>query len=59
MLENCAPPSRLHFPASTVTSPVQTAQVAPTILKALGLGPNDLQAVQSEHTRVLPGLNLH
>jgi hypothetical protein len=42
--------------ASTVTSPVETAQIAPTILKALGLDPNQLQAVQKEHTQLLPGL---
>jgi type I phosphodiesterase/nucleotide pyrophosphatase len=51
--------SNPKFHASTVTTPVQTAQVAPTILKALGLDPHDLQAVQLEHTRVLPGLDLH
>ena len=48
-----------HFHGSTVTSPVQTAEIAPTILKALGLDPHDLQAVQTEHTPVLPGLDLH
>lgn len=42
--------------ASAVETPVQTAQVAPTILKALGLDPNNLQAVQIEKTAVLPGL---
>jgi Type I phosphodiesterase / nucleotide pyrophosphatase len=41
--------------ATTVTIPVTTMQVAPTILKALGLNPNDLQAVQQEGTQVLPG----
>ena len=35
---------------------VETTQVAPTILKLLGLSPNSLQAVQQEGTRVLPGL---
>ena len=40
----------------TVTSPVETAQVAPTILAALGLDPNQLQAVQLEHTQVLPAV---
>jgi Type I phosphodiesterase / nucleotide pyrophosphatase len=39
----------------TFTSPVQTAQVAPTLLKALGLDPDSLQAVRSEGTQVLPG----
>jgi hypothetical protein len=37
-----------------VTSDVQTAQVAPTTLKALDLDPNALQAVQLEGTPVLP-----
>jgi hypothetical protein len=31
-------------------------QVAPTILKALGLDPHKLVAVQREGTQVLPGL---
>jgi len=35
---------------------VETTQVAPTILTLLGLNPQDLQAVQIEHTRVLPGI---
>jgi Type I phosphodiesterase / nucleotide pyrophosphatase len=35
---------------------VETTQIAPTILRLLGLNPLDLQAVQIEHTRVLPGL---
>ena len=41
----------------TVTSAVETTQVAPTILQALGLDPNKLQGVQKEGTPVLPGLN--
>jgi hypothetical protein len=40
----------------TVSSPVETAQVAPTILKLLGLDPNALTGVQMEGTQVLPGL---
>jgi type I phosphodiesterase/nucleotide pyrophosphatase len=35
-------------------SPVETTQIAPTILHLLGLDPNALQAVQIEHTAVLP-----
>jgi hypothetical protein len=35
---------------------VETTQVAPTILKLLGLSPSALQAVQREGTQVLPGL---
>jgi hypothetical protein len=45
------------FAAKTVSTPVQTAQVAPTILKALGLDPGKLQAVQLEGTPVLPGIS--
>jgi hypothetical protein len=45
--------------AKTVTSPVETMQVAPTILKALGLDPNALQSVGMEGTEVLPGLFEH
>jgi hypothetical protein len=41
---------------ATVTSPVETAQIAPTILMELGLDPSKLQAVQMEGTQVLPGL---
>jgi len=41
---------------SAITSPVETTQIAPTILALLGLDPNALQAVQIEHTQVLPGI---
>jgi arylsulfatase A-like enzyme len=47
---------RLH--ARTVQAHVWTRQVAPTILRALGLAPRALQAVAKEHTEVLPGLGL-
>jgi hypothetical protein len=36
--------------------PVQTTQIAPTILRLLGLNPSELQAVQLEDTPILPGL---
>ena len=48
--------SNPDFRPSTVTSFVETKQVAPTILAALGLDPNALTAVQAEGTPVLPGL---
>jgi len=35
---------------------VETTQIAPTILRLLGLDPGQLAAVRAEHTRVLPGL---
>jgi Type I phosphodiesterase / nucleotide pyrophosphatase len=40
--------------AGVVTSPVETTQIAPTILSLLGLDPNALQAIQIEHTATLP-----
>lgn len=40
----------------TVDTFVETRQVAPTILKALGLNPHHLLAVQKEGTEVLPGV---
>jgi hypothetical protein len=46
--------SNPRFSPRTVTSPVETAQIAPTILAALGLDPFALEAVQLEHTPVLP-----
>ena len=39
---------------SVAKDPVETTQIAPTILKLLGLDPNLLAAVQIEHTHVLP-----
>ena len=42
--------------ARTVTSFVETAQVAPTILQLLGLDPDALDAVRIEGTPVLPGI---
>jgi hypothetical protein len=44
------------FAPRTVTSFVETMQVAPTILFLLGLDPNSLDAVRMEGTPVLPGL---
>ena len=48
--------SNPSFRAKTVTSPVETEQIAPTILEALGLDPNALQSVQIEGTQVLPAV---
>ncbi len=44
------------FQAATISTPVMTTRVAPTILQALGLEPLALQAVQKEATPVLPGI---
>jgi len=41
-----------------VSDRVSTTQVAPTIVRALGLLPDALAAVRKEGTRVLPGLSL-
>jgi len=43
-----------RFSPRGVSAPVTTAQVAPTILEALGLEPTALDAVRSEGTPVLP-----
>ena len=44
--------------ARTVDRMVRTKQVAPTILRALGLDADELQAVRREGTASLPGLHL-
>jgi arylsulfatase A-like enzyme len=48
--------SNPDFDAKKITAFVETTQVAPTILKALGLDPNKLDGVRKEGTPVLPGL---
>jgi type I phosphodiesterase/nucleotide pyrophosphatase len=50
--------SNPRFEARTVSAAVGTAQVAPTILKALGLDPSALDAVRIEGTGVLPAVPL-
>lgn len=42
--------------AQTISTPVFTRQVAPTIAKLLGLDPSALQAVKKQGTAVLPGI---
>jgi predicted AlkP superfamily pyrophosphatase or phosphodiesterase len=42
------------LPAHTVKTLVATSQVAPTILKALGLDPDQLNSVRKEGTPILP-----
>jgi hypothetical protein len=46
--------SHACFTAQTVSAEAATTQVAPTILKALGLNPSALEAVKAEGTPVLP-----
>lgn len=48
--------SNPKYKAATFNDQVETRQIAPTILKALGLDPTSLSAVRSEHTETLPGL---
>ena len=48
--------SNPNFAPRTQSEPVRTKQIAPSILRALGLNTTLLQAVQIEHTRVLPDL---
>jgi len=50
--------SNPDFDSKTVKAVVGTAQVAPTILKALGIDPRALDAVRAEGTGVLPALDL-
>jgi hypothetical protein len=48
-----------NIPAAQSGQWVEATQVAPTVLELLGLDPNQLQAVQEEGTKVLPGLGCH
>lgn len=50
--------SNPDFDAKTVHADVSTAQVAPTILKVLGIDPNKLDGVRLEGTAVLPAAEL-
>jgi hypothetical protein len=50
--------SQPDFDRKTIKAEVGTAQVAPTILKALGIDPRALDAVRAEGTGVLPALDL-
>ena len=56
-LEDRNVPILIAWPGATagsnVTAPVETTQIAPTILQLLGLSPDELQAVQIEGTQPL------
>jgi hypothetical protein len=41
---------------AVVNEAVETRQIAPTILRALRIDPNELEAVRLEQTEALPGL---
>jgi hypothetical protein len=47
------------FTPTKIETPVRTAQVAPTILSALGLDPDALEAVRREGTETLPDFPKH
>lgn len=47
--------SNPHLRATTIKTPVTTAQVAPTILGFLDIEASELEAVRKEHTKSLPG----
>jgi hypothetical protein len=49
------PDGRYH--GKKIDRRVMTTQVAPTILRSLGLDPDDLHSVKLEGTQVLPGLH--
>ncbi|GAC1453028.1 MAG: alkaline phosphatase family protein [Steroidobacteraceae bacterium] len=51
--------SNPHLSGKTITSVVETSQVGPTILEALGLSPAKLDAVRLQGTQSLPGLPFH
>lgn len=48
--------STAQLESAKIKTKVQTTQIAPTILRALGLNPEQLEAVRLEHTQLLPGL---
>ncbi len=51
--------SNPRFASAVISTPVQTKQVAPSILAELALDPTSLQAVIQEGTQILPGLPLN
>jgi Type I phosphodiesterase / nucleotide pyrophosphatase len=46
-----------HLQKGSISTSVQTTQIAPTILHLLQLDPNKLQAVSTENTQILPGID--
>jgi arylsulfatase A-like enzyme len=48
--------SHPDFAEQTINATVATTQIAPTILKVLGIDPDELDGVRIEGTPVLPGL---
>jgi arylsulfatase A-like enzyme len=50
--------SNPHLSPGVVNTATSNMQIAPTILKALGLDPQALNAVRREGTTILPGLGM-
>jgi hypothetical protein len=48
--------SHPELPAQTIKTLVLSSQVAPTVLRALGIDPEELKSVRVEGTKVLPGI---
>ncbi len=48
--------SNPRWDSEKIKTPVQTTQIAPTLLKLLRINPRRLQAVVAEHVSVLPGI---
>jgi Type I phosphodiesterase / nucleotide pyrophosphatase len=48
--------SNPRFPSVVLKTPVLSSQVAPTILQALDIEPEELKSVRLEHIPVLPGM---
>ena len=46
-----------HAQGKVIGTPLETTEIAPTILQLLGLNPDALQAVQVQHTPALPGIS--
>jgi predicted AlkP superfamily pyrophosphatase or phosphodiesterase len=51
--------SNPRITARIINTPVETRQIAPTILQSLGLDPDELKSVRVEDTKALPGLGSH
>ena len=56
VVENPARGNKQDAPGLTIGAAVETTQIAPTILRTLGLSPGALDAVRSQHTSALPGV---
>ena len=48
-----------RFDKHVIKTPVTSSQVAPTVLRALGIDPDELKGARQEHTDGLPGMPRH